>query len=125
METLIQKILRKERKPHVEKTLDVDEIEPFFQAHGIDIDALGFEFMEYRNSEPIEQYLVRFRDVILTPIKVNDVVKTIITGEYEAQARISYRDSEGHPRSGTPCKYSFRIEDGKLSLKRKRRKILF
>jgi hypothetical protein len=118
METLIQRILRKEKKSHIEKTLNDEEIEPFFQAHGIDIDTIGFPDMQYRKSAPTEAYWIHFRDVILTPVKVDGVVKTVITGKYETKAQASYRDRAGDWHPGTPCKYSFRIEDGNLSLRR-------
>lgn len=119
MTNLIQKLLGKERKPHVRTLLSAEEIEPFFQAHGIDINIIGFPFMEYKDEAPTEAYWMNFRDVILTPVKVNDVVKTIITGKYETQAMASYRDSSGDWHPGTHSRYSFRIEDGDLSLKEK------
>ena len=115
MKTLIQRILGKERKPRVEKTLNYEEIGPFFQAHGIDIDAIGFPDMQYRKSAPTEAYWIHFTDVMSTPVKVEDIVKTIITGKYETQAMASYKDSKGNWHPGTPCRYSFIIEDGNLS----------
>ena len=119
MTNLIQRMLGKEKKSHVETRLSDKEIEPFFQAHGIDINTIGFPFMEYRDEAPTEAYWTHFRDVILTPVKVNDVVKTIIIGKYEVQAMASDRDSSGDWHPGTYCRYSFRIEDGDLSLKEK------
>ena len=117
--TLIQKIFKKEKKLLIEKTLSADEIEPFFQANGIDIETIGFHDMQYRKSPATEGYWVHFTDVTLIPVKVDGIVKTIITGEYETQAKVNYRDRAGDWHPGTPCRYSFRIEDGKLSLRRK------
>jgi len=115
MKTLIQRILRKEKKPLIEKTLNDDEIEPFFKTHGIDLDTIGFP-----NTRSFDPHYVYFTNVILTPVKVDGVVKTIITGKYEEQARCGYKDSSGSWHPATPCKYSFRIEDGNLSLRRKK-----
>jgi len=118
MTNLIQRILGKEKKSIIEKTLSVDEIEPFFQAHGIDINTIGFPNLETRHNAPLLAYWVDFENVKATPVKVNDVVKIIITGKYETQARNSYRDSDGW-QPGVPSRYSFRIEDSKLNLKEK------
>lgn len=120
MTNLIQRLLRKEKKPLIEKTLSADEIEPFFQAHGINIDTIGFPNLETRHNSPLLAYWADFENVKATPVKVNDVVKIIITGKYETQAKASYQDSGCGWHPGTPSRYSFRIDDGNLSFKEKK-----
>ena len=115
--TLIQRILGKERKPLIKRVFSADEIKPFFQANGIDIETIGFPDIETRHNSPLLAYWADFENVKATPVKVDDVVKTVIIGKYEREAKASYQDSGLGWHPGVPSRYSFRIEDGNLSLR--------
>jgi len=118
MKTL-RNLLRKEKKPLIERVFSADEIKPFFQANGIDIETIGFPNMKDRNLDPINAYWINFENIKVTPIKIDDVIKIVITGKYRTRARTSYQDSGGGWHPGTPSRYSFRIEEDNLSLKEK------
>lgn len=104
-------------KPKIETTFSADEIKPVFQSLGIDIETIGFPCMEDRHNIPTMSYHTIFRDVKITPVKINEKVSTIITGKYETQAMANYQDSSGDWHPGYPSYYSFKIKEGKLNIK--------
>lgn len=118
MNTLIQKILGWTKdKPKIETTLSADEIKPIFEAHGIDIETIGFPQMAYRHEIPTEAYWAFFKNVNIKPIKINEEVSTIITGKYETRAQASYQDKLGDWHPGGTSSYSFKIQEGELNIK--------
>ncbi len=122
MTNLVQKLLGKEKKPLIEKTLSADEIEPFFKTLGIDMDTIGFPSIKYKNAIPMERYWIDFKDVKVIPVKVDYVVKIIVKGEYMMQPMVSRKDSRGNWYPGGISRYSFKIEDEELSLKKMKTK---
>ncbi len=117
MKNLIQKILGKD-KPKIRNTLNADEIKPIFEAVGINIETIGFPFINERHNTPTYSYWTQFKKVNIKPIKINEEVSTIITGRYETQPKASYQDSGGGWHPGGISYYSFKIQEGKLNIRR-------
>ena len=118
MTNLIQRIFGRrteERNPKIETRVTYDEAKPFFQSLGIKVDEMNFPKAEYRSS-PFYNYSLWFDNVKAMPIKVDDALKTVIIGNYQTQNRVSYQDDVGVWRPGEPERYSFRIEDNKLTI---------
>ena len=117
MTNLIQKLLGKKGEDNVRVIFKVDEIRPFFEMLGINIEKIGFpEFEKRKEINPLEKYVVNFSDVKATPILREEKVHIVVRGTYTIQSKVSYKDSSGIWRPGIPQEYSFRIEDGKLNL---------
>jgi len=120
MKNLIQKIFPKlwENKLNVVRTLSADEIKPIFQSLGIDVETIGFPDMNMRHATSgLERYYAHFEKVKIIPVKVNENISTIIMGKYQTQAQINSTDNYGNHTPGTPSRYSFKIQEGKLNLK--------
>ena len=120
MKNLIQKLLGKKENIEVRTMLSADEIKPFFESIGVDIENIGFPDIETRHSIPTMRYYTNFDNVRATPIEKNGTLKTIVTGDYIEQAMASYKDGSGNWHPGGLCLYSFRVEEGKLNLKKKK-----
>ncbi|MEI6849916.1 MAG: hypothetical protein WCK29_02675 [archaeon] len=105
---------KKKNKPKISATMDADTIKPFFEAHGVDMETIGFPQIETRHSSPTCAYHVSFSNVKATPLLVDDKYKVSITGNYSTLAKASYTDSSGGWHPGTPAYYAFRITDNKL-----------
>lgn len=119
MKNLIN-IFRAKDKPEIKTTLSADEIKPIFEANGIDIETIGFPIIGAKNKEVIQDYRIIFEEVNIKPAKIDGVISPIITGKYKTQAQVSYTDAEEgiwHP--GGISYYSFKIQEGKLNIKRK------
>jgi hypothetical protein len=112
-------IFKGKDKPEIKNTLSADEIKPIFEAVGIDIEKIGFPVINTRHMEPLERYIVRFEDVNIKPVKINEKPSIIITGKYRDRAMASYQDSEGSWHPGGTSHYTFKIQDGELNIKRK------
>jgi len=120
MRNLLIKILRRERKPKVKTSFSADEIKPLFESLGIDIETIGFPGMETRHGPSLDKYNIFFDKVKITPKKINDELKLTINGKYITRAQTSYRDNLGFWHPGIPSSYSFKIEDNKLYLSRRK-----
>ena len=96
-----------------------DRMKPLFEAAGVDMETIGFPEIETRHMTLTMAYWVEFSDVRFKPVGLDgNVTDTIITGNYRAQARCCGRDGSGMWYPGTAMKYSFKIKDGKLKLRR-------
>jgi hypothetical protein len=118
MKNLIHKIFPKldSNKPKIKRVLNADEIKPIFEANGINIETIGFPCINERHYTPLDSYWADFKDVNIIPVKVDNKVLTIITGQYVIQAKASYQDKSGGWHPGTPAIYPFKIQEGKLDL---------
>jgi len=119
MKNLIQKLLGKKEDIEVRTRLSADKIKPFFESIGVDIENIGFPNIETRHSIPTMSHYINFDNVRATPLEKNGTLKTIITGDYTEQAMASYQDKSFGWHPGSQFSYSFRIEDGRLTLKRR------
>ncbi|MFA5953560.1 MAG: hypothetical protein WC812_03130 [Candidatus Pacearchaeota archaeon] len=119
----LQNLINKFKEKLNPEWFSADEIKPFLKANGIDIETIGFPDIELRNElSGLSRYNVYFSKIKVVPIKYEDNVSLIITGNYETQAQITRTDKSGNHTPGTPVKYSFEIEKNKLNLKRRNKK---
>lgn len=120
MTNLLKKILGKQEKAEISTRMNADEIKPFFERLGIDIETIGFPGINTRHLIPTERYWITFKNVRVFPIIRNpDGERTpeiVINGDYEIQPMASYQDSSLGWHPGLPTLYSFRIEKGELNL---------
>jgi hypothetical protein len=117
MRNLLRRLLGNFEEPEGEREFTADQIKPFFEANGINIETIGFPLIKTRNLCPTESYWITFSDVQVTPLRVGKEIQIQITGNYRARARASYKHKDGHWRPGVPCEYKFQIEDGKLNIR--------
>ena len=121
MTNLINKLLGKSNQPKVDTTLSADEIKPILAQYGIDIETIGFSNIESRHDIPTSRYNANFKDVKITPVKIDNKASIIISGKYWTQATIGFSDGRGTNLPGHPSLYSFEIQDGKLNIKQERK----
>ena len=105
MGSLIQKIFGK-REENTERTqMSADEIKPFFDSLGVDIETVGFPGIDRRYEILPGKYNVSFCDVKATPlVDEGNKLKVVIKGEYRTRAYALLT-----------C-YDFLIEDGELRI---------
>lgn len=119
MKNIINKFFAREKnRLKVETTFSADEIKPIFESHGINIENIGFPCISERHYVPDDAYFANFKNVKITPVKINGNISTIIEGKYIAQAKLSYQDSMGWWKPGNPMLYNFKIQEGKLNINR-------
>ena len=115
---LIQKIFGKNVELKRETKMDIDEIKPFFESQGIDMEEIGFPCIETRNYISIDRYKCSFDKVCVRPVKIDNQILNVLTGKYRIQAVANRRSSEGYWIPGSPIVYSFEIKSGKLNIER-------
>ncbi len=121
MTNLIQRLFGEGKKPKSTDVLSPDEIKPFFEALGMDIEALGFPEIPLMSSGSMDEYTRFFSNVRLKLRRLYDRsdLDFVIKGVYEVQPCLGYRDEDNLWRPGGLTRYSFKIKEGKLNLKRK------
>ena len=113
----IKTVSKKAAQKKVSFTLSADEMKPFFEANGIDMETIGFPLMNNRSGIPTDSYHTYFKNVKISPVKISEKFSTVITGKYETQAKASYQDESKYWHPGSPEHYSFKIQEGKLKIK--------
>lgn len=115
----MQRLLGREAKPKVSKWLSADEAKPFFEASGVDMENIGFPYIKDRHSEGLMAYWTDFSGVSISLVKRDGRPQSVISGNYEARARASY-PLNGVWQPGSVIRYSFVIDDNKLTLREKK-----